>query len=375
MPPMARLVGPRQRSRKKCLERRGDGLLGFGAMDALISTVKEGNELDSRHVEAAAEFLLDEGADDGKKANFLKALAAKGETPGEIAAFVEAFLERSLSVELAAGVSDGPTIDVCGTGGDGLNLFNVSTTSMFVIAAGGGTVVKHGNRGVTSKSGGADVLEALGVDIEQGPESFQETIRRAGVGFLYARKYHPAFKAVAPVRAQLGKEGVKTIFNLVGPLLNPCRPQCQLVGVTERGMAPTFAEILQRLERESVWAVHGQTADGRGVDEVSLMGRTRICKSGISQDHADEEVNPADFGLEVAQVEDLVGGDAKENGHILTNILGGEEKGPKRDMVLMNAGAGLACAGLADDLGDGIERARGLIASGEAMERLEAMRG
>lgn len=344
-------------------------------MDGLILTVKEGKELDSQHVEAAVEFLLDEGADQSKKATFLKGLAEKGETPAEIAAFVEAFLERSLPVELPPEELDGPTIDVCGTGGDGLNLFNVSTTSMFVIAAGGGVVVKHGNRGVTSKSGGADVLEALGVDIEQDAETFRETVRRAGVGFLFARKYHPAFKAVAPVRAQLGQEGVKTIFNLVGPLLNPCRPQCQLVGVTQPTMVPTFAEILQRLERESVWAVCGQTADGRGVDEVSLMGPTRICKGGSLQDHVDEEVNPADFGLELARVEDLVGGDAKRNAHILTNILGGDEKGPMRDMVLLNAGAGLACVGLADDLGDGIEIARGLLASGEAMDRLEAMRG
>ena len=187
-------------------------------MDALITEVKEGKELDPRHADAAVEFLLDEGADDSKKADFLRALSAKGETPGEIAAFVEAFLERSLSVELPPEELDGPTIDVCGTGGDGLNLFNVSTTSMFIIAAGGGVVVKHGNRGVTSKSGGADVLEALGIDIEQGPEDFRATVRRAGVGFLYARKYHPAFKAVAPVRAQLAKEGVKTLFNLVGPI-------------------------------------------------------------------------------------------------------------------------------------------------------------
>ena len=344
-------------------------------MDALISTVQEGMELDARHVEAAVEFLLDESAELSKKADFLKALSAKGETPSEIAYFVESFLDHAIAVDLPPDEMEGPTIDVCGTGGDGLNLFNVSTTSMFVIAAGGGVVVKHGNRGVTSKSGGADVLEALGIDIEQGADDFRETVRRAGVGFLYARKYHPAFKAVAPVRAELGKAGVKTIFNLIGPLLNPCRPQCQLVGVTQREMAPAFAEILQRLERESVWALHGSTADGRGVDEVSLMGPTRICKSGILQDHADEEVSPADFGLEVAQVEDLVGGDAHENAHILTNILGGEDNGPRRDMVLMNAGAGLACAGLADDLGHGIEMAKGFIASGEAMERLEAMRG
>ncbi len=344
-------------------------------MDALITTVKDGQDLDRRQVEAAAEFLLDESAEATKKGDFLKALAHKGETPAEIAAFVEAFLAHSVAVDLPPEERTGPTIDVCGTGGDGLNLFNVSTTSMFIIAAGGAVVVKHGNRGVTSKSGGADVLEALGVDIEQGPADFRETVQRAGVGFLYARKYHPAFKAIAPVRAQLAEQGIKTLFNLIGPLLNPCRPQCQLVGVTERAMTHTFADILERLDRESVWAVHGQTADGCGVDEVSLMGPTRICKGGNLQDHVDEEVNPADFGLEVAPVSDLVGGDAKSNAQILINILGGEEKGPRRDMVLMNAGAGLACAGLADDLGHGIEIARGLVASGQALNRLEAMRG
>ncbi|MFD2303462.1 anthranilate phosphoribosyltransferase [Roseibacillus ishigakijimensis] len=343
-------------------------------MDALIKDVEAGADLDDRHVAAAVDFLLDERAQGEKKAAFLRALARKGETAGEIAAFVEAFLEHSVTVDLPPEELDGPTIDVCGTGGDGLNLFNVSTTSMFIIAAGGGVVVKHGNRGVTSKSGGADVLEALGINIEQGPEEFRETVRRVGVGFLYARNYHPAFKVVAPVRAQLGQEGIRTIFNIMGPLLNPCRPQCQLVGVTEREMAPTFADILQRLDRESVWAVHGTTEDGRGVDEVSLLGPTRICKSGSLQDSEDEEIHPSDFDLDVCQIEDLVGGDAKQNAKILVNILGGDEKGPRRDMVLLNAGAGLACAGLADDLGDGIEIARGLIASGDAMERLEALR-
>ncbi len=350
-------------------------LLGYKVMNELIALVEGGEELDVRHAEAAVEFLLDEGAETAKKATFLKGLANKGETPAEIAAFVEAFLARSIAVDLPLTELEGPTIDVCGTGGDGLNLFNVSTTSMFVIAAGGGVVVKHGNRGVTSKSGGADVLEALDINIEQDPEDFRETVKRAGVGFLYARKYHPTFKAVAPVRAQLAEEGVKTIFNLLGPLLNPVRPQCQLVGVTQKHMAPTFAEILQRLERESVWSVYGTTADGRGVDEVSLMGPTRICKSGVLQDYKDEEVIPSDFGLEFARTEDLVGGDAKENARILINILGGEDKGPMRDMVLLNAAAGLACAGLADNLGEGVEMARGLIASGEAMKRLEAMRG
>lgn len=344
-------------------------------MDALITTLEEGNDLDRRHVDAAVAFLLSEDADDDKKARFLRALTAKGETPAEIANFVESFLVHSVTIDLPTTQLNGPTIDVCGTGGDGLNLFNVSTTSMFIIAAGGGVVVKHGNRGVTSQSGGADVLEALAIDIEQGPDDFRATLQRSGVGFLYARKYHPAFKAVAGVRAKLGQQGIKTIFNLVGPLLNPIRPQCQLVGVTERDRALAFAEILHRLERESVWAVHGTTADGRGVDEVSTMGPTRICKSGSLQDQKDQEVHPRDFGLPTADLADLIGGDAHRNAQILLDILGGKEKGPKRDLVLMNAGAGLACAGLADNLGDGIEIARELTANGAAMDRLLAMRG
>jgi anthranilate phosphoribosyltransferase len=166
---------------------------------------------------------------------------------------------------------------------------------------------------------------------------------------------------------------VKTIFNLIGPLLNPARPQCQLVGVFSRELCPAFAEILQRLGRESAWVVHGTTGDGRCVDEVSLMGSTRICKSGLFQDLDDEEVRPRDFGLKHAEVAELQGGDAIANAAILEAILNGREIGPKRDMVLMNAGAALACAGLADDMGDGIEIAREMIISGAAMERLRLL--
>ncbi len=176
-----------------------------------------------------------------------------------------------------------------------------------------------------------------------------------------------------PVRQLLAKRGIRTIFNLIGPLLNPARPQCQLVGVMERELAPVFAEILQRLGRESVWAVYGTTGDGRAVDELSTMGSTRICKSGTFEEHLDEEVRPRDFGMKHAEVEDLQGGEAEENAGILTGILSGDETGPKLDMVLLNAGAGLACAGLADDLGDGIDQARELIESGAAMERLRLL--
>ena len=342
-------------------------------MDALIKCVQSGQELTADQIVASAEFLLDENASVEKKVSFLKGLSAKGETAAEIAGFVEAFLERAVDPGTSGMSFDGPSIDVCGTGGDKLNLFNVSTTSMFVIAAGGATVVKHGNRGITSKSGGADVLEALGIRLDISPETFRKCLEEAGVGFLFAQMYHPAFKAVGPVRAELAKEGIRTIFNLIGPLLNPVRPQCQLIGVCDPALGPVFSEILQRLGRESAWIVNGSTADGRPVDEMSLMGTTEIFKSGSEQELINETVTPGDFGLTVCNEVELEGGEADENAQILVDILSGKETGAKREMVLLNAGAGLACAGLADDIADGVNKARKLIDSGAAIERLRKL--
>ena len=342
-------------------------------MDALIRHLEEGKDLDPREIPVAASMLLDESVEDDKKAQLLEALSAKGETPEEIAGFVESFLQHAVDPHVGLAEIEGPTIDVCGTGGDKLDLFNVSTTAMFPVAAAGGIVVKHGNRGITSKSGGADVLEALGVRIDLPPEGFRRCLEKAGVGFLFAPAYHPAFKAIVGVRKQLATKGIRTIFNLIGPLLNPAKPQCQLVGVFSRELCPAFAEILHRLGRESAWVVHGTTGDGRSVDEVSLLGSTRVCKSGSMQEQVDEEIRPRDFGMHHAEVTELQGGDAVANAAILENILCGKETGPKRDMVLLNAGAAIACCGLADDLGDGIELARTVIDDGSALDRLRAL--
>ncbi|MFN4943614.1 MAG: anthranilate phosphoribosyltransferase [Akkermansiaceae bacterium] len=339
-------------------------------MNALITHLENGDDLAPREIDVAANLLLDPSVDDAKKEALLLALAKKGESPGEIADFVEAFLEHAVDPMINTLDLHGPTLDVCGTGGDQLDLFNISTTSMFVAAAAGAIVVKHGNRGITSKSGGADVLEALGIRIDLPPEHFRHCIETAGVGFLFAPNYHPAFKAVAPVRKKLAASGHRTIFNLIGPLLNPARPQCQLVGVSDETLCSTFADILQRLGRESAWVVSGKASCGRGVDEVSLTGSTRICKAGSFQELEDEEITPEDFGFRKALIEDLKGGDAKHNAIILENILSGKETGPKLDIVLLNAAAAIACAGLADHLGDAIDVARESIQSGAAYERL-----
>lgn len=342
-------------------------------MDALIHHLEEGRELEPREVEVAAELLLDTAVADEKKGRLLEALSKKGETPAEIAGFVEAFLEHAVDPGVQELDLEGPTIDVCGTGGSKMDLFNFSTTAMFIVAAAGGIVLKHGNRGITSKSGGADVLEALGIRIDLPAEGFRKCITEAGVGFLFAPLYHPAFKAVAPIRKELAGRGVRTIFNIIGPLMNPARPECQLVGVFAREFCPAFAEILQRLGRDSAWAVHGSAGDGRVIDEVSLMGPTRICKAGAYQDLEDEEVLPSDFGFHRADPEQLRGGDAKTNAAILEAILSGKETGPMRDMVLLNSGAALACAGLSDHIGDGIELSREVISSGAALDRLRRL--
>ena len=343
-------------------------------MEALIRQLEEGREMSACEVGLAANFLLDATVADERKARLLEAMSIKGETAAEIAAFVEEFLHHAVNPGLSELDLPGPTLDVCGTGGDKLDLFNVSTTAMFVAAAAGAVVVKHGNRGITSKSGGADVLEALGVKIDLPPDEFRRCVEKAGVGFMFAPNYHPAFKAVVGVRKMLAARGVRTIFNLIGPLLNPAKPQCQLVGVFSRELCPVFAEILERLGRESAWVVNGATADGRAVDEFSLMGTTRVCVTGGKHSRSDAEWSPRDFGMDAVSVESLQGGSAAENALMLQKILAGEDRGPRTEMVVLNAAAGIACAGIAGSMIEGIEIAREMIRNGAARERLERLR-
>ncbi|MCF6311945.1 MAG: anthranilate phosphoribosyltransferase [Verrucomicrobiales bacterium] len=342
-------------------------------MKDLIQQVKDGRELERAEVMVAGDFLLDEKISVEDKANFLSELASKGETPGEIAAFVETFLQRAVDPGLSSDDLDGPVLDVCGTGGDQLDLFNVSTATIFVLAAAGVKVVKHGNRAITSKSGGADVLEALGIRIDMAPEEFSECVKQVGAGFLFAPMYHPAFKAVAPVRALLAKRGQRTIFNILGPLLNPVRPDYQVIGVFDEKLAPVFADILTRLGRKQAWAVHGKTAQGDGMDELSVCGATQIWKS-CEGEKSSLLVEPGDVGLAVSEVEDLKGGDAVENAAILRGILQGEVGGAKRDIVLLNAAAGLVVTGKAADLSEGLALAGEQVDSGAAMGVLEKWR-
>ena len=345
------------------------------ALSFLTEQLKLGGALDRAQVETATTLILDESVDASAKAELLKALASKGETPEEIACFVDSFLARSVDPGISPDDVEGPMLDVCGTGGDKLDLFNVSTISIFVLSAGGACVVKHGNRGITSKSGGADVLEALGVRIDLPPEDCAEAIRRNGVGFMFAPIYHPAFKAVVPVRQQLAQEGIRTIFNILGPLLNPARPAHQLIGVFAPELTAPFANILKALGRESAWAVHGKTDDGRGMDELSTLAETQTTQLGADGSITDVTIDPAQLGIDKPDLADLQGGDAEANAKILVAILDGSDRGAKRDIVTLNSAAGFVASGLAADLPEGLLRAAEAIDSGKALEKLKALQG
>jgi anthranilate phosphoribosyltransferase len=248
----------------------------------------------------------------------------------------------------------------------------VSTTAMFILAGGGVCVTKHGNRGITSKSGGADVLEALGVKIDLPPDRMARGIEEIGLGFVFAPLYHPAFKAVAEARRLLAAEGQRSMFNLLGPLLNPVRPEHQLIGVFDAAWAAVFGEILRQLGRHCAWVVHGSAESGQGMDELSTVGTNHICevKGGALKTFT---LDAVDYGFSLATLADLAGGDAVENAEILEGILSGSVRGPKRDIAVLNAAAGFVITGLVADLTEGKALAEETLARGAAHAKLRAM--
>jgi anthranilate phosphoribosyltransferase len=341
-------------------------------MTSLIEKVRAGADLNSGDVQQAIVLLLSDSVPARMKAEFLTLLHRKGESASEIANFVRVLLERAVPLQIEEDDASGPIIDVCGTGGDGINLFNVSTAVMFVLAAGGLTVIKHGNRRVTSHSGSADVLEALGVPLDLEPENLRECVKRLGVGFVYARLYHPAFRALAEMRSQLAGKNQRTIFNLLGPLLNPTRPRRQLIGVFSPWLTTIFAEVTRQLGRERAWIVNGMASDTLRMDDVSTIGPTTIAelyRGKITSAVLDTRW----LGIPQASLDDLLGGDAKLNAQIITQILSGTEIGPKRDLVIANAAAGFVVAGYAREMSVGIAIAREQIECGRALEKLRAL--
>ena len=337
-------------------------------LPSLTRRAQEGNPLTLSEIQAACGLLLDEAQSIEARGDFLETLHKRGETAGEIAHFVEVLLERAVRLPF----SGKGCIDVCGTGGDRAGFFNISTASMFVVAGAGVRVVKHGNRGITSKSGGADVLEALGVKIDLTSEATARALETSGCCFLFAPACHPAFRAVVPVRKLLAARNSASIFNIIGPLLNPARPEFQLAGVFNPDLVKTYAGVFRDLGRTRAWAAHGTGPDGLRIDEVSPLGKTTV--TALEKDSLTElEIHPQDVGIPAMAPESLVGGDAAENAKILISIFDGSDRGPRRQAVQINAAAALVVVGLATDLQSGWNLAETSLNEGRAMASLRAL--
>jgi anthranilate phosphoribosyltransferase len=290
----------------------------------------------------------------------LAALRVRGETPEEIAGFARAMREVSVRLDLP---SDLETLDTCGTGGDGAHTFNISTTAAFVAAAAGVKVAKHGNRAASSRSGSADVLEALGVDIDLGPDRVAAAIQSLGIGFLFARSFHPAMRYAAPIRADLA---TRTVFNLLGPLTNPAFPRTQLLGVFAPEWTMPVARVLQLLGARAALVVHGS-----GMDELTVCGPNLVAELRSSELRS-SELSPEQFGVGTYDRSALVGGDASENAALLRAVLAGRGTPAQRDVVALNAGAAIYLAALTPDLPSGVALALEVLRSGKALELLEA---
>ncbi|MGH7724026.1 MAG: anthranilate phosphoribosyltransferase [Candidatus Eiseniibacteriota bacterium] len=325
-----------------------------------LSRVVAGESLAENEAAAVMREILEGGATPVQIGGLAVALRMKGETVDEVVGLARAMRAAAIPFPDVPR----PLVDTCGTGGDGSGTFNVSTAVAFVVAAGGGRVAKHGNRAVSSRAGSADVLEALGASVDVSPAEAARMIREVGVAFLFAPSYHWAFKHAAEPRRDLG---VRTVFNVLGPMCNPAGAERQLVGVYDAGWVPRFAHVLARLGTDSAWIVHSDD----GLDELSVFAYTRLAR--VADGHVTEEtVDPAKLGLAHPESErgSVQGGDAKRNATLLEEALSGKP-GAARDLVLLNAGAALAAARLAPDLPAGVARARELVDRGGAKAKLK----
>ena len=309
--------------------------------------------LDDEQVRQAVEQLADETVLAHLKADFLTAFAQKGETPDEIAAFARALRDKSILPPLDAETRSREILDVVGTGGDRLGTINISTTAAILCAAAGVTVAKHGNRAVTSQAGSADVLEALGIRIDLTPAEAARSLRDHNFAFFFAPNYHPAFKHISPARKLCAERGQRTIFNLLGPLLNPARPSAMLMGVPRPELCEPLAHVLQSLGVRRAMVVCGKVPAAGFLDELSTLGENTIAEFYQERGFTVSTMLPDQFPLQPATLADLLGGDKKVNAKIVRDILSGRERGPKRDAVLLNAAAALFVAGKTKSLADG----------------------
>jgi anthranilate phosphoribosyltransferase len=326
-----------------------------------IITLVRGSALTEDQAADAMEEIMGGVATPAQIAAFLTALHLKGETEAEIAGMARVMRAKAVPVH-----ADGPVLDTCGTGGDATGTFNISTTAAFVAAGAGAVVAKHGNRAMSSVCGSADVLEGLGVQIELDAEGVARCMREAGIGFMFAQKFHPAMRYVGPVRREIG---IRTVFNVLGPLTNPARARHQVLGVPSAPLAEKLARSLARLDTVHALVVHGHG----GLDELALSGPNLVYEVRAGQDVRSFEVSGADLGLRAAGKDEVQGGDVARNVQIVRGVLSGEERGAPRDIVLLNAAAALVAADRAGDFAEGLQLARASLDDGRGLERLGQM--
>jgi anthranilate phosphoribosyltransferase len=330
-------------------------------MKTHIEKCLSGNHLTVEEASSALGTIMTGQATDSQIAGLLVALRAKGETVDELVGFARTMREHAMKMA----IDDPDAVDVCGTGGDGLGTFNISTVASFVVAGAGITVAKHGNRSISSQSGSADVLSALGVNVQCSADVVQACINRIGIGFLFAPLFHPAMKYVGRARTELG---VRSIFNMLGPLTNPAGVKRQLIGVYQRDVTCKLAGALQMLGVERACVVHSDD----GMDEVTLSCGTAVHEVNKNEKPREYHLQPKDFELPHYTLDDVRGGDKKDNAAITLDILRGK-KGPARDVVLANATLGIYVSGKAKTLSDGKQMAEESIDSGNAMEKLRQL--
>ena len=345
-------------------------------LDTFTQQLAAAKHLSVEQIQLAVVQLTDEIISASAKADFLIALAQKGETPEEIAAFASALREKSVQPVIEQNWRESREIlDIVGTGGDRLGTFNISTTSAILCAAAGVAVAKHGNRAVTSQSGSADVLEALGIPIDFSPEEAVRSLQEKNFAFFFAPNFHPAFKNISAARKLCAERGRRTIFNFLGPLLNPARPSAMLVGVPRAELCEPLAKVLQSLGVRRGMVVTGKVQSPESevqsqIDELSTLGGNFVAEFYHERGFTASDLSLENFPLQSARLEDLLGGDKFQNAEITRKILRGEDCGPKRDAVLLNAGAALFVAGKVKSLAAGWELAGETIDSGKADAKL-----
>jgi anthranilate phosphoribosyltransferase len=325
-----------------------------------LEILLEGNDLTFDQATQLLDIIFEGNVADVQIAAFLAAMRAKKASVSEIAGLASSLRSHAVPVQVNAS----PLVDTCGTGGAALKTFNISTASAFVAAGAGAFVAKHGNRGITSQCGSADVLTALGVNVSPGPECVGKCIEQAHIGFMFAPNFHPAMKHVQPIRKSLD---FRTAFNILGPLANPAKADAQVLGVAEEALMPRIIEALKILGLKRAMVVHSN-----GLDEISTMSNTKIMhlKDGSV---SEEEIDSTQYGIRVADFNELAGGDAQTNASIVRGILSGDDTGAKKDVVLLNAAAAIIVAGIATDFVEGIEKADEAISSGKAMACLDKL--